>query len=102
MHGQVKCRNHVTFSKIFVTYAENKGATFNVYLKSYYYVALNHPTRIDCCRGCSLAYQQIHPYGTHNQKYPQCCCCNCCSCLASEGIWSFPIPEGYQYIERLA
>jgi len=33
------------------------------------------------------------------KKNPECCGCYCCYRLASQDIWGFHLPEGYQYLE---
>ena len=42
-----------------------------------------------------MACQYLYPHGSQNKNHFQCCGCDCCYRLASQGIWGFRLPDEY-------
>jgi hypothetical protein len=47
-----------------------------------------------------MGCQQLHTHARHFEKNSQHCSCDCCSHLASEGIWSFQLPYEYTCVNN--
>jgi hypothetical protein len=67
-----KGENDATFKKIYITPNSINGSIFVIILLKNQYVITYYFAGAGCCGSYSLVGKYLYPYGSQDQKYPQC------------------------------